>query len=33
MIAWDFRTIHASFNGGERRRLFSINFRGPEGVT
>jgi Phytanoyl-CoA dioxygenase (PhyH) len=31
VIAWDFRTIHASFNGGERRRLFSINFRGPEG--
>jgi len=33
VIAWDFRTIHASFNGGERRRLFSINFRGPEGVA
>jgi hypothetical protein len=31
LVAWDFRTIHASFNGGERRRLFSINFRGPEG--
>jgi ectoine hydroxylase-related dioxygenase (phytanoyl-CoA dioxygenase family) len=30
VIAWDFRTIHASFNGGERRRLFSINFRGPQ---
>ncbi len=26
-VAWDFRTIHASFNGGERRRLFSLNFR------
>ncbi len=33
VVAWDFRTIHASFNGGERRRLFSMNFRGPEGVT
>lgn len=31
VVAWDFRTIHASFNGGERRRLFSMNFRGPEG--
>lgn len=30
LVAWDFRTIHASFSGGERRRLFSINFRGPE---
>ena len=27
LIAWNFRTIHASFNGGERRRLFSLNFR------
>jgi ectoine hydroxylase-related dioxygenase (phytanoyl-CoA dioxygenase family) len=27
LIVWNFRTIHASFNGGERRRLFSINFR------
>jgi ectoine hydroxylase-related dioxygenase (phytanoyl-CoA dioxygenase family) len=27
LIAWNFRTIHGSFNGGERRRLFSINFR------
>jgi Phytanoyl-CoA dioxygenase (PhyH) len=27
VIAWNFRTIHASFNGGERRRLFSLNFR------
>jgi hypothetical protein len=31
LIVWNFRTIHASFNGGERRRLFSLNFR--EGVT
>jgi hypothetical protein len=27
VVAWDFRTIHASFYGGKRRRLFSINFR------
>lgn len=27
LIVWNFRTVHASFNGGERRRLFSINFR------
>ena len=27
LIIWNFRTLHASFNGGERRRLFSINFR------
>jgi hypothetical protein len=27
LIVWNFRTIHASFNGGERRRLFSMNFR------
>jgi len=27
VVVWDFRTIHASFNGRERRRLFSINFR------
>ena len=27
VVAWDFRTIHASFYGGRRRRLFSINFR------
>jgi hypothetical protein len=30
LVVWNFRTIHASFNGGERRRLFSINFREPE---
>ena len=23
---WNFRTIHGSYNGGERRRLFSLNF-------
>jgi hypothetical protein len=33
VVAWDFRTIHASFNGGERRRLFSINYRGPESAA
>jgi hypothetical protein len=27
VVVWDFRTIHASFYGGQRRRLFSINFR------
>jgi ectoine hydroxylase-related dioxygenase (phytanoyl-CoA dioxygenase family) len=27
VVIWDFRTIHASFNGGARRRLFSLNFR------
>ncbi len=27
LIVWNYRTIHASFNGGERRRLFSMNFR------
>ena len=27
VVVWDFRTIHASFHGSKRRRLFSINFR------
>ena len=27
LVVWNFRTIHASFAGGLRRRLFSINFR------
>jgi ectoine hydroxylase-related dioxygenase (phytanoyl-CoA dioxygenase family) len=27
LVIWDFRTIHASYGGGMRRRLFSINFR------
>lgn len=27
LIIWDFRTIHASYGGGTRRRLFSVNFR------
>ncbi|GAB5445133.1 phytanoyl-CoA dioxygenase family protein [Gymnodinialimonas sp.] len=26
LIVWNFRTIHGSYNGGERRRLFSLNF-------
>jgi hypothetical protein len=30
LIVWNFRTIHGSFNGGERRRIFSINFRDLE---
>ncbi len=27
VILWDYRTIHGSFRGGDRRRLFSISFR------
>jgi hypothetical protein len=27
LVVWDFRTIHASFHGGIRRRLFSMNYR------
>jgi ectoine hydroxylase-related dioxygenase (phytanoyl-CoA dioxygenase family) len=27
LVVWDFRTIHASYNGRVGRRLFSINFR------
>jgi hypothetical protein len=26
LIVWNFRTLHGSYNGGERRRLFSMNF-------
>jgi len=26
LVLWNFRTIHGSYNGGERRRLFSLNF-------
>ena len=29
VIVWNFRTIHGSFGGGQRRRLFSVNFRQP----
>lgn len=27
VVVWNYRTIHASFNGGQRRRLLSLNFR------
>jgi hypothetical protein len=27
LVVWDFRTIHASYHGQVRRRLFSINYR------
>ena len=27
VVVSDFRTIHASFNGGAQRRLFTVNFR------
>ncbi len=27
VLCWAFRTVHASFGGADRRRLFSINFR------
>jgi len=27
IVVWDFRTIHASFNGSKRRRLLSLNFK------
>lgn len=27
LILWDYRTIHASYSGGDRRRLISISFR------
>lgn len=30
LVVWDYRVIHASFRGGPRRRLLSINFREPE---
>lgn len=26
LIIWNFRTIHGSYQGGERRRLFSLNY-------
>jgi len=26
LIVWNFRTVHASYNGGQRRRLFSLNY-------
>jgi hypothetical protein len=30
VIVWNYRTVHASYHGGERRRLFSISFRQAE---
>jgi hypothetical protein len=27
LVVWDFRTIHASYNGKTGRRLFSLNYR------
>jgi hypothetical protein len=33
LIVWNFRTIHGSYNGGERRRLFSMNFEEAVGGT
>jgi ectoine hydroxylase-related dioxygenase (phytanoyl-CoA dioxygenase family) len=30
VVVWNYRTIHASYNGAARRRLFSISFREPE---
>jgi ectoine hydroxylase-related dioxygenase (phytanoyl-CoA dioxygenase family) len=30
LVVWDFRTVHASYHGGVRRRLFSINFKASE---
>jgi ectoine hydroxylase-related dioxygenase (phytanoyl-CoA dioxygenase family) len=30
VIVWDFRLVHASYNGHEGRRLFSVNFREGE---
>jgi hypothetical protein len=29
LVVWSFRTVHASFGGDARRRLFSINFKEP----
>jgi hypothetical protein len=29
LVVWNFRTVHASFNGGLRRRLFSLNYCAP----
>jgi hypothetical protein len=31
VIVWNYRTIHGSYHGGARRRLFSISFREPAG--
>jgi ectoine hydroxylase-related dioxygenase (phytanoyl-CoA dioxygenase family) len=29
ILIWDYRVVHASFNGLDRRRFFSVNFREP----
>lgn len=29
LLIWNYRTIHASFGGADRRRLFSVSFRQP----
>jgi ectoine hydroxylase-related dioxygenase (phytanoyl-CoA dioxygenase family) len=29
LLIWDYRIVHASFNGLDRRRFFSVNFREP----
>ena len=29
LVMWSYRTIHASFGGAQRRRLFSVSFREP----
>lgn len=33
LLVWDYRTIHASFHGQDRRRFFSLNFRVPAAVA
>jgi hypothetical protein len=33
VLVWDYRVIHASFNGVNRRRFFSVNFREPDAVS
>jgi hypothetical protein len=32
VLVWDYRVVHASFNGLDRRRFFSVNFREPATV-
>lgn len=27
LVLWDYRTLHASYHGRDRRRLFTVNFR------
>ncbi len=33
ILVWDYRVIHASFNGVNRRRFFSMNFREPAAAS